>query len=101
MYEWWLGTWIAVKLLLIPLKVSSGDKVIAILFRENIDGEYLKDIYVILLERLDDSQDPIRKKTATAINLFFLCRYLPLTMSFSSIIEYMVNAIFVHYDDSN
>jgi hypothetical protein len=56
---------------------------------------------VILLERLDDSQDAIRKKITTAINLFFMCRYLPLTASVSSIMEYMVSAIFVHFDDSN
>jgi hypothetical protein len=53
------------------------------------------------LERLDDSQDPIRKKITITINLFFMCRYLPLTASVSSIMEYMVGAIFVHYDDSN
>ena len=69
--------------------------------RDVVDGDHLRELYVILLERLDDSQDPIRKKTATAINLFFLTKYLPLTASVSSILEYMINAIFVHYDDSN
>jgi hypothetical protein len=56
---------------------------------------------VILLERLDDSQDAIRKKVTIAINIFFMCRYLPMTISISSIMEYMVNAIFIHYDDNS
>lgn len=56
---------------------------------------------MVLLERLDDSQDPIRKKTTVAINLFFMCKYLPLTASVSSMLEYMVNAIFIHLDDNN
>ena len=33
--------------------------------------------------------------------MFFLCRYLPSIASISSILEYMINAIFVHYDDNN
>lgn len=30
-----------------------------------------------------------------------MCRYLPLTASVSSIMEYMISTIFVHYDDRN
>ena len=51
-----------------------------------MDSDHLKDIYVVLLERLDDSQDPIRKKVTIAINMFFLCQYLPSTASISSIL---------------
>ena len=69
--------------------------------RDIIDSDHLREIYVILLERLDDSQDPIRKKVTVAINMFFLCRYLPSMASISSILEYMINAIFVHYDDNS
>lgn len=96
-----MGSIIEAKLLLIFVKISHDNKVTPHLFRDNIDGDQLKDLYVILLERLDDSQDPIRKKTTTAINLFFICRYLPLTASLSSILVYMINAIFIHYDDNN
>jgi hypothetical protein len=52
----------------------------------------------MLLERLDDSQDPIRIKIATAINVFFSCRYIKLS---ESTLEYVINAIFVHFDDSS
>ena len=51
-----------------------------------------------MLERLDDSQDPIRKKITIAINVFFSCRYVKLT---DSTFEYMVGAIFVHFDDNS
>jgi hypothetical protein len=33
--------------------------------------------------------------------MFFMCRYLRITTSQSSIMEYMVSGIFVHYDDNN
>jgi len=57
-------------------------------------------LYPSLLERLDDSQDGIRKKITTAINIFFLCKSLTEGVS-SSIIEYMIERIIVHYDDKN
>ncbi len=50
------------------------------------------------MERLDDSQDPIRKKITTAINVFFSCRYIKLS---ESTFEYMVGAIFIHFDDNS
>ena len=53
------------------------------------------------MERLDDSQDPIRKKITIPINLFFNCKSLKFSPAVSSTLEYMINAIFVHYDDSN
>jgi len=33
-----------------------------------------------------------------AINVFFSCRYIKLS---ESTLEYVINAIFVHFDDSN
>ena len=33
--------------------------------------------------------------------MFSLCKYLPLTASVSSILDYMIAAIFVHFDDTN
>ena len=42
---------------------------------DKIGDEELKELYPILLERLDDSQDPIRLKISAAINVFFSCRY--------------------------
>lgn len=43
---------------------------------EKIGDDELKELYPILLERLDDSQDPIRLKVTAAINVFFSCRSL-------------------------
>jgi hypothetical protein len=42
---------------------------------ERIGDDELKELYPMLLERLDDSQDPIRLKVAAAINVFFSCRF--------------------------
>jgi dynein assembly factor 5 len=42
---------------------------------ERIGDDELKELYPMLLERLDDSQDPIRLKVTAAINVFFSCRY--------------------------
>ena len=51
-----------------------------------------------MLERLDDSQNPIRLKVTAAINVFFSCRYIKLS---ESTFDYVINAIFVHFDDSS
>ena len=51
-----------------------------------------------MLERLDDSQNPIRLKITAAINVFFSCRYIKLS---ESTFDYVINAIFVHFDDSS
>lgn len=47
---------------------------------------------------MDDSQDPIRLKVTAAINVFFSCRYIKLS---ESTFDYMINAIFIHFDDAN
>jgi hypothetical protein len=65
---------------------------------ERIGDDELKELYPMLLERLDDSQDPIRLKITAAINVFFSCRYIKLS---ESTFDYVISAIFVHFDDNN
>lgn len=59
-----------------------------------ISEESCRDIYPSLLERLDDSQDPIRIEICTSIKLFLRCK----NVSRSSV-EYLVKAIVIHLDD--
>ena len=58
----------------------------------------MRELYPLLLERLDDSQDPIRLKITAAINVFFSCQYIKLS---ESTIDYMIGAIMVHLDDAS
>jgi hypothetical protein len=58
----------------------------------------MRDLYPSLIERLDDSQDPIRKKATQAINIFFHC---PALKKAQTIFEYVLQAVFIHFDDHN
>jgi len=65
--------------MLAPRKVPPSHRVNIFLLRDSIGDDELKDIYPLLLERLDDSQDPIRLKVTAAMKLFFSCRYIKLS----------------------
>jgi len=58
----------------------------------------LKDIYPILLERLDDSQDIIRIEITKSLRSFFKCQKLRMS---PSILEYVLRILFIHLDDQN
>lgn len=66
--------------------------------REKIGDDELRELYPMLLERLDDSQDAIRLKIAAAINVFFSCRYIKLS---ESTLDYVISALFIHFDDNS
>jgi len=58
----------------------------------------LKDIYPILLERLDDPQDAIRIEITKSLSSFLKSKQLRMS---PSIFEYLIKAIIVHLDDQN
>jgi len=65
----------------------------------NLLSDYeLKDLYPILLERLDDSQDMIRIEISKSISAFFQCKQLKFS---PSIFEYVIRNIKIHLDDQN
>lgn len=66
--------------------------------KEYVCDDSLREFYPTLLERLDDSQDPIRIEMAHVISVFFTCPKLRLS---PSILEYMIKAILIHLDDPN
>eukprot|EP01016_Furgasonia_blochmanni_P049039 TRINITY_DN7397_c0_g1_i3.p1 TRINITY_DN7397_c0_g1~~TRINITY_DN7397_c0_g1_i3.p1 ORF type:complete len:407 (+),score=50.17 TRINITY_DN7397_c0_g1_i3:676-1896(+) len=66
--------------------------------KEIVTDEELKDIYPSLLERLDDSQDPIRIEVTKAFKALLLCDHLRFS---PSTYEYLIKSIFVHLDDQN
>lgn len=88
------------------------EKIILVLNAE-LEGEELRQIYPVLLERLDDAQDQIRIEITKSIIAFFTCKNVKnkkffkiyaffFQMGFSeSILEYIVKGVFVHLDDQN
>lgn len=58
----------------------------------------IRDIYASILERLDDAQDDIRIKSVEVFEFLLLsdnCHFS------SGILEYILKAFFIHFDDSN
>lgn len=66
------------------------------LAKDYVSEDSLREFYPTLLERLDDSQDPIRIEMAHVIGVFFTCPNLRLS---PSTLEYMIKAILIHLDD--
>ena len=64
-------------------------------FYVNLDFD-LKDIYPVLLGRLDDSQDKIRIEVTKSIVAFFNCEDLVIS---TGTFEYVMRHLFIHLDD--
>ena len=68
------------------------------LLLNTIPTEILQEIYLSILDRLDDAQDEIRIKAVEVLESIFCCS----NCAFSSgIKDYILKILFAHFDDSN
>ncbi|KAM3138390.1 hypothetical protein pb186bvf_009476 [Paramecium bursaria] len=63
----------------------------------DLEFEQIREFYPALLERLDDSQNPIRIEICSAIKYLFASPHLKT----STIAEYIIKAVLIHLDDSS
>lgn len=70
---------------------------ILFIIKDGATDEDIHDLYPVMIERLDDSQDDIRIQVSKALKLFISCK-----LYFSpSTFEYIVKAVLIHLDDEN
>lgn len=75
--------------------------------REHLSDFQISKLYPMILERLDDAQDPIRIQTCEVIKRLFLCTNVRKAFSLlirklgmgEGTIQYIVKTCFIHLDD--
>ena len=68
------------------------------LVRADISRDQCEEFYLCILERLDDAEDDLRIMAAETLSSLFQCKNFELSNSLN---EYILKALFIHYDDSN